>query len=99
MVIILLFIMLVPVSSYLIFFFLVGARRPQLSKFYVERVQKASLYTNRTFHFLVSLQHLATQGLGLKPFVEAIAHELTIRRRKFSHCSLSFLSFFFFVFD
>ena len=60
MVIILLFIMLVPVSSYLNFFFvLVGARRPQLSRFYVERVQKARLYTNRTFHFLVSLQHLA----------------------------------------
>ena len=106
MVIILLFIMLIPVSNYLKKkkFFLIGARRPQLSKFYVERVQKARLYTDRTFHFLVSLQRLTTWGLGLEPSAEAIAHELTIRRRKFSYrflfpFPLSFSSFLFFVFD
>ena len=87
MVIILLFIMLVPISSYLInfFFFFLGARQPQLSRFYVERVQKARLYTDRTFHFLVSLQRLATWGLGLESSTEAIAHKFTIRRRKFSY--------------
>ena len=63
--------------------FISGARRPHLSRFYVERIQKAHLYTDRSFHFLVSLQHLATWGLGPEPFVEALAHEITTRRREF----------------
>ena len=63
--------------------FISGARRPHLSRFYVERIQKAHLYTDRTFHFLVSLQRLATWGLGPEPFVEALAHEITTRRREF----------------
>ena len=84
MVIILLFIMLVLVNNYLINFF-IGARRPQLSRFFVERVQKAHLYTDRTFHFLVRLQLLAIWGLGPELSTETIAHELTIRRRKFSY--------------
>ena len=67
--------------------------RPHLSKFYLERVQKARLYTNKTFHSLVSFQRLATWGLGLKPSAEAIAHELTVRRRKSS--LPSFLFFFY----
>ena len=74
-------------------FFLAGVRRPHLSKFYLERVQKARLYTNKTFHSLVSFQRLATWGLGLKPSAEAIAHELTVRRRKSS--LPSFLFFFY----
>ena len=44
------------------FFYFTGVRRPHLSKFYLEQVQKARPYTNRTFHSLVSLQHLATWG-------------------------------------
>ncbi|KAL0013583.1 hypothetical protein SO802_000652 [Lithocarpus litseifolius] len=59
-----------------------GVKRPYLSKFYLERVQKARLYIDRTFHSLVSLRRLATWGLGPEPSIEAIAHELTIRRRK-----------------
>ena len=54
-----------------------------MNRFYVERIQKACLYTDRTFHFLVSLQRLATWGLGLEPFLEALAHEITTRRREF----------------
>ena len=57
--------------------FISGARRPHLSRFYVERIQKARLYTNRTF------QRLATWGLGPEPFVEALAHEITTHRREF----------------
>ena len=64
MVITSLFIIFVLVSSYLKKNFFIGARRPHLSRFYIERLQKARLYTDRTFHFLVSLQRLATWGLG-----------------------------------
>ena len=55
-----------------------------MSRFHIERVQKARLYTDRTFHSLVSLQRLATWGLGPKPSVEALAHEITVHGRKFS---------------
>ena len=98
----LLFIIFILVGSYLIIFllsFFIGARRPHLSRFYIERIHKACLYTDRAFHSLVSLQHLAIWGLGPKPPVEAIAHELTVRRRKFSYRpSLSLLLFFLFLF-
>ena len=103
MVITLLFTIFVLVSSYVIinFFFLIAARRPHLSRFYIERVQKARLYTDRTFHFLVSLQCLATWGLGPEPSAEAIAHKLTICRRKFSYhhppSPFSLSLFFFFL--
>ena len=60
MVITSLFIIFVLVSSYLKKKIFIGARRPHLSRFYIERLQKARLYTDRTFHFLVSLQRLAT---------------------------------------
>ena len=63
-----------------------------MSRFYVERIQKARLYTDRTFHFLVSLQRLTTWGLGPEPSVKALAHEITTRRREFSF-SLSFYLF------
>ena len=63
-----------------------------MSRFYVKRIQKARLYTDRTFHFLVSLQRLATWGLGPEPSVEALAHEITTHRREFSF-SLSFYLF------
>ena len=83
------------VFIFYLFIFLTGVRRPQLSKFYLGRVQKARLYINRTFHSLVSLQRLATWGLGLELSVEAIAHELTVRKRKSSFLSShSFFSFF-----
>ena len=63
-------------------YFLSGARRPHLDRFHIERIQKARLYTDRTFHSLVSLQRLATWGLGPIPSAEALAHEITTRRRK-----------------
>ena len=64
-----------------------------MSRFYIERVQKARLCTDRTFHFLVSLYRLATWSLGPKPSVKALAHEITVRRRKFFFFGL-LLSFF-----
>ena len=63
-------------------YFLSGARRPHLDRFHIERIQKARLYTDRTFHSLVSLQRLATWGLGPIPSAEALAYEITTRRRK-----------------
>ena len=71
--------------------FISGARRPYLSRFYVKRIQKARLYTDRTFHFLVSLQRVVTWGLGPEPSVEALAHEITTHRHEFS--SIFFLLF------
>ena len=65
-----------------------------MSRFYIEHVQKARLYTGRTFHSLVSLQRLATWGLGPEPSVEALAHEITIRRREFSFFLLPFIYLF-----
>ena len=62
------------------FLFVSGVRRPHLNRFYVECIQKVRLYTNRTFHSLVSLQHLATWGLGPEPSAEALAHEITTCR-------------------
>ena len=62
--------------------FVSGVRRPHLDRFYVERIQKARLYTDRTFHSLVSLQRLAAWGLGPIPSAEALAHEITTRRRE-----------------
>ena len=63
-------------------FFLV-VRRSSLSRFHLERVQRARLFTDRSFRSLVTLERLATWGLGPKPSIEALAHELTTRRRKF----------------
>ena len=67
-----------------------------MDRFYVERIQKARLYTDRTFHSLVSLQHLATWGLGPEPSAEALAHKITTRRRELF---FSFLLVFFFEID
>ena len=94
----LLFIVFILVDGYLImfspfFFFFLGARRPHLGRFYIERIQEVRLYTDRFFHSLVSLQRLATWGLGPKPSTEALAHELTIRRRKLFWPSLPFFFF------
>ena len=63
-------------------YFLSGARRPHLDRFHIEHIQKARLYTDRMFHSLVSLQRLATWGLGPIPSAEALAHEITTRRHK-----------------
>ena len=63
--------------------FVSGARRPHFDRFYIEHIQKARLYTDMTFHSLVSLQRLATWGLGPVPSAEALAHEITTRRREF----------------
>ena len=39
---------------------------------------------DKTFHYLVTFCHLASWGLGPEPIEEALAHELTNRRCKFS---------------
>ena len=73
-----------------------GVRRPHLDRFYVECIQKARLYTDRMFHSLVSLQRLATWGLGPIPSAEALAHEITTRRRELF---LFLLLYIFFIFE
>ena len=56
------------------------------------------VYTDRTFHSLVSLQRLATWGLGPIPSAEALAHEITTRRRKlFSFVVYIYIYIFFFI--
>ena len=78
--------------------FVSGVRRPHLDRFYVEHIQKARLYTDRTFHSLVSLQRLATWGLGPIPSAETLAHEITTRRRElFLFIFFLLLYFFFFL--
>ncbi|XP_075670052.1 uncharacterized protein LOC142639799 [Castanea sativa] len=58
-----------------------AVRRPSLSKFHRDGVHRARLHPERDFHSLVTLQRLHRWGLGLDPSVEALAHELTVRRR------------------
>ena len=73
-----------------------------MDRFFVERIQKARLYTDRTFHSLVSLQCLAAWGLGPIPSAEALAHEITIRRREFFELYIYiyiYIFFFFFEID
>ncbi|KAL4609935.1 hypothetical protein ACB092_08G016300 [Castanea dentata] len=55
--------------------------RPSLSKFHRDRVHRACLHSERDFHSLVTLKRLHKWGLGPEPSVEALAHELTTRRR------------------
>ena len=74
-----------------------GARRPHLDRFYVECIQKARLYTDRTFHSLFSLQRLATWDLGPIPSPETLAHEITTRRRKL--LSLFMYTFILYIFS
>ena len=70
--------------------FFAAVRRPSLSKFHRDHVHKARL--DRNFHSLVNLQRLAKWGLGPNPSIEALAHELTVRRREFPFVYLKFLS-------
>ena len=65
-----------------------------MSRFHIERVQKARLCTDKTFYSLVSLYRLATWSLGPEPSVEALAHEITVRRCKFFFFFGLLLSFF-----
>ena len=58
-------------------FFLIAIRRLSLSRFYLERVQRACLYADRSFHSLVTLHCLATWRLGPEPSPKALAHEFT----------------------
>ena len=48
------------------------------------RVHRARLHAERDFHSLVTLRRLAKWGLGPEPSDEEIAHEVTVRRSKFS---------------
>ena len=54
-----------------------------MSKFHRDRVHRARLHADRSFHSLVTFQRLATWGLDPKPSIEALAHELTVHRQFF----------------
>ena len=64
-------------------FFLTAVGRHSLSKFHRDHVHRACLHADRSFHSLVTLQHLATWVLSPEPSIEALAHELTVRRHEF----------------
>ena len=72
-------------SSLFSFFFLTAVGRPSLSKFHRDRIHRACLHadSDRSFHSLVTLQRLATWVLGPELSIEALAHELTVRRQEF----------------
>ena len=72
-----------------------GVKRPSLSKFNHDRVHRARFHVDRDFQSLVTLRRLAKWGLGPEPSDEAIAHEVTVRRSKFSfNGCLDILSYF-----
>ena len=54
-----------------------------MSKFSRDRVHRARLHVDRSFHSLVTLRCLAKWGLGPKPSDEAIAHEVIVHRSEF----------------
>ena len=76
--------------SYIYIYIAVG--RPSLSKFHYDHIHRAHLHADRSFHSLVTLQRLAIWELGPEPSIEALAHELTVRRRE------SFFYYFFFMY-
>ena len=65
------------------FFFFIAVRRLSLNGFFLECVKRARLFVDRSFHSLVTFHRLVTWGLGPEPSLEALAHELTIRRHEF----------------
>ena len=76
------------------FFFFIAMRLPALSKFHLDYVQRALSFTDRMFHYLVTLRRLASWELGPEPTEEALAHKLTNQRREFFPSF--FFTFFFF---
>lgn len=62
--------------------FFIVVTQPSLSKFFLDRIQQARFFVDRTFHFLVTLYHLSSWEVRPKPTEEALAHELTTHRRK-----------------
>ena len=65
------------VYNHLTLFFLIAVRRLSLSRFYLERIQRACLYADTSFHSLVTLHCLTTWRLRPKPSPKALAHEFT----------------------
>ena len=63
-------------------FICVAITRPSLDKFYLERMDRAYAYPERSFHSLVTFRCLAIQGLGPKLTEENLAHKETTRRSK-----------------
>ena len=73
--------------------------RPHWSLFSLDRIDVVRAFPERTFHYLVTLSHLAAWGLGPVPTAENLGHEEATRRRKYGllhFVSISLLFFFFF---
>ena len=65
------------------FIFFSAIAHPLLRKFYLNCIQKAHSFVDRTFHSPVTLHRLSTYGLGPVPTNVVLAHELTTHRHKF----------------
>ena len=104
------FILRVCLSSFLLFilsnffthltFFCIGATitRPRLNKFYLDCIDQARAFLERSFHNLVTLRCLVAWGLGPEPTTENLTHKKTTRRSKYCPSSLFFfLQIFFFT--
>ena len=74
--------------------FISGARRPHLSRFYVKHIQKARLYTNRTFHFSKSSTSCHLEFWALSPLLKL----LHTRSPPVDVSSLLFFFFFLFIY-
>ena len=77
--------------------------RPQLDKFYLDRIDRVRAFPRRTFHDLITLSRLAVWGLDPLPIAENLSHEETTRRSEYCpffffllhHCFC--FCFFFFI--
>ena len=70
-----------PFSFTCLTFLYIGAAvtHPRLDKFYLDCIDQARAFLERSFRNLVTFNRLAAWGLGPEPSTENLAHEETTR--------------------
>lgn len=80
--------------SYLtLYAFFVAKTCPSLSNSFLDRVQRAFSFPDRSFHSLMTLDRLTCWGLDPKPPEEALSYKTTTCQSKFSFSFLLYPSF------